>query len=283
MKPALLLAATLLATAAFAQDEKGKPAPPKRPAVETKRGIVFLAHGVAKETAKVLASYFQGDADIHPGPDGAGNCLLVSAPTHVFDDVVATIERLDRRAQSIVVDVLIVELHSKTPADKAPDSKELAGPFPDVSRRLESMVKEGRLVGLKQFQFSAVEGQQATMSLTENKPYAMGAMTSGRGNVSTPITYRNIGTQVRVSPLVMGDGSIKLDLNIEDSRARDSSTASVGKDEKGAPIQAADFIQTSLTAKVSVPPGQAVVANHARTISSAGQGQTLIVVAARTK
>ena len=283
MKPALILAATLLATAAFAQDDNGKPAPAKRPAVETKRGIVFLAHGAAKDMAKVLASSFKGDADIHAGPDGSANCLLVSAPTHVFDDVVATIERLDRQPQSVVVEVLIVELQSKFPADKTPDAKDLTGSFADVSRKLESMTKEGQLVGLKKFQLSAVEGQQASMSLTENKPYAMGAMMSGRGNVSTPITYRNIGTQVRVSPLVMGDGSIKLDLSIEDSRARDSSTASVGTDEKGAPIPAADFVQTSLTAKVSVPPGQAVVANDAKTISSAGQGQTLIVVGARTK
>ena len=63
--------------------------------------------------------------------------------------------------------------------------------------------------------------------------------------------------------------------------ARDSATATVGKDEKGNPIPATEFLLTNLAAKVSVVSGKAALAKDAKVISKEGQGETLIVVGAR--
>jgi len=281
MKSVLILSAMLLAATALADDEKSKPVAQKRPAMETKRGVVVLAHAAAKDVAAVLAAHFKGDAEIHAGPESASNCILVYAPSYVFDEVVATIDRLDRRPHSIAVDVFIAELNAKKADAKSPDEKDFSGPSAEVVKRLDGMMKSGQLAGLKRFQLGAIEGQTASMSLGENKPYVMGVAGSARGMTTKQITYRNIGTQVRVTPRVSADGSITVELNLQDSRGRDSATASVGNDEKGVAIPAVDFISTSLTSKIMVPPGQAILAKDAKATSKEGQGETLIVVSAR--
>ena len=84
-------------------------------------------------------------------------------------------------------------------------------------------------------------------------------------------TYRNVGLQVRVTPQVTADRSVTLDLNVQDSRGRDSAAVE----------GTTEFILTSLTGKVRVASGKAVLAKDAKVKSKEGQGETLIVVGAR--
>jgi hypothetical protein len=67
------------------------------------------------------------------------------------------------------------------------------------------------------------------------------------------------------------DGSVTLDLIVEDSRARDSATVE-GK---------TDFPITSLAGKISVASGKAALAKDVKAVSKEGEGETLIVVGAR--
>src|SRR5437868_4431151 len=118
MKCASSFLAFVLTAAVVGQEETGKVAARKSPAVETKRGVVLPQHASAKAIAAVLTAHFKGDAEIHACPESAGNCLLVNAPPPIFDEVVATIERLDRRLHRIAVDVFIVEFRSDDGDDK---------------------------------------------------------------------------------------------------------------------------------------------------------------------
>ena len=165
---------------------------------------------------------------------------------------------------SVAVEVLVIELPPKKAddKDKGLDEKDFGGAIDDVAERLDTMVTNGQVAGFKRIQLRTLEGQLGSLMLGETKPFAMGANTT---------TYRNVGTQVKVTPQVTADGSVTLDLNVQDSRGRESATMA-GKTE---------FILTSLVGKISVAPGKAVLAKDAKVTSKEGEGETLIVVGAR--
>jgi hypothetical protein len=252
----LLSALVALAVAATAAAQE-------RPGAELKRGAYVVKYAAAKELAGILAKHFKGAAEIQAGPKGTSNCLLINAPPAVFNEVMKTLEQLDRRPHSVAVEVFVVELPAKKADDKEmrPDEKNFRGTIDDVAKRLDAMMKKGEVASFKRIQLSTLEGQLGSLILGETKPFAMG----------TNITYRNVGTQVKVTPQVTADRSVTLDLNVQDSHGRDSATA------PGTPA----FILTSLTGKIRVASGKAVLAKDAKVTSKEGQGETLLVVGAR--
>ena len=236
----------------------------ERPAAEPKRGAYVVKYAAAEDLAPLLAKHFKGVAEIQAGPEGTSNCLLIKAPPAVFDEVMKTLEKLDRRPHSVAVEVFVVQLPTKKAddKDKRPDEKAFSGTIDDVATRLDAMMKKGEVAGFKRIQLTTLEGQLGSLMLGENKPYAMGPNTT---------TYVNVGTQVKVTPQVTADRSVTLDLNVQDSRGRDSA------DQPGKP----EFILTSLAGKISVAPGKAALAKDAKVTSKEGEGETLIIVGAR--
>jgi len=254
---------------------------------------------LAKTVQQVLA--YRGDRIIVIA-DPRTNSLIIRGPQKQVIDVENLVQRLDiavaedaarakkpsdqldRPPHSVAVEVLTVELPARKADDKAkgPDEKDFSGTIADVVERLDAMMKKGQVAGFKRIQVTMLEGQPGSLMLGETKPYVMGATVTGTGITSRHITYRNVGTQVRVTPHVAADRSVTLDLNVQDSRARDSATATVGTDEKGNAIPATEFIQTSFSGKISVASGKATLAKDAKVnTSKEGQGETLIVVGAR--
>jgi type II secretory pathway component GspD/PulD (secretin) len=235
----------------------------ERPGAEPKRGAYVVKCAAAKDLAGILAKHFKGAAEIQAGPEGTSNCLLINAPPAVFDEVMKTLEQLDRRPHSVAVEIFVVELPTKKAddKDKRPDEKAFSGTIDDVATRLDAMMKKGEVAGFKRIQLTTLEGQLGSLMLGENKPYAMGPNTT---------TYVNVGTQVKVTPQVTADRSVTLDLNVQDSRGRDSATVP----------GLTEFIQTSLKGKIRVGSGNAVLAKDAKVTSNEGQGETLILVGA---
>ena len=253
-----LLACALLALAALAA------AAQERPAAEQKRGTYVVKYAAAKNLAGILARHFKGAAEIQASPEGTSNCLLINAPPAVFDEVMKTLEQLDRRPQSVANEVFVIELPAKKADDKdrRPDEKDFSGTIDDVAEHLGTLMKIGQVAGYKRIQLSTLEGQPGSLNQSENKPYAMGP-----GHTQ----YLNVGTLVKVTPRVTADGSVTLDLNVQDNRGRES-TAVAGLTE---------FIMTSLAGKISVAPGKAALAKDARVITKEGEGETHHVVGAR--
>ena len=255
----------------------------ERPAAEPKRGAYVVKYAAAKDLAGLLAKHFKGAAEIQAGPEGTGNCLLINAPPAVFDEVMKTLDQLDRRPQTVAVEVFVVELPVTKADDKdqRPDEKDFSGGLGDVAQRLAAMQRKGQVAGVKRIQLTTLEGQPGSLMQGETKSYVTGITVTATGIARRSITNRDFGTQVRVTPQVTADKTVTLDLNVQNSRSRDSATATVGKDEKGNPIPATEVLQTILAAKVSVASGQAALAKDAKVISKEGQGETLIVVGAR--
>ncbi len=71
-------------------------------------------------------------------------------------------------------------------------------------------------------------------------------------------------------------------MNIDDARAHQPpGSPEIGKDEKGDPILATEFVNAKIEGKVSVRSGRAVLLQGVKTNSKSGQTQTFIIVGAR--
>jgi type II secretory pathway component GspD/PulD (secretin) len=276
----LVTGLSLLAGPAVAQTE---------PPAKARRTVYVVKHGAAKDLAALLGKHFKGDADVQVLPDAPSNCLLISAPPALFEEVVKALEALDRRPHQVSVEVLVAEAAPRKAGgekpgsgDKELDESQFSGPAEQVLDRVELLLKKGQLESLKRIQLTALENQQASVHVGDSKPVVMGTTRTGTGLVARSIVYRNVGAVVRLTPRLTAEKLVHLDLTVEDARvAYPEDGAEVGQDENGKPVRAADFITARLDTRVDVPPGQALAAKGVQTTSKSGQAQTLVIVTAR--
>jgi type II secretory pathway component GspD/PulD (secretin) len=254
---------------------------------KTKRIAYIVKHGSAKDLAKVLGTHLKGVAEVDALPEPNSNVLLLRVDAKAFDEVVKTLELLDRRPRTVVVDVWVADVPvRKADKDKpketeeAIDEKELTGPVDAVQAKLKALQRQGKLGTLKQVQLTVPENQQGSYTLGQTVPVVMGSHVTGTGIVTRNIMYRNVGTVLRLTPHV-GDKAVTLELVAEDMRLHfPEDGPAVGMDENKAPIRAAEMVLGKFEGKISVPAGQAVVAQGVK-VTSKSPAQTLVVVSAR--
>jgi Flp pilus assembly secretin CpaC len=295
----LLIAMGFALPAAPGQDrEKPAPAPGPghTPAEPVVRQIYAVRGAAVKDLANALTQHFQAERTFRAVPDAGSNTLLLSGSKAALDDAVAVLRQIDRLPRSVRVEVLCLELAAKADGEAGKDAKllngtDLSGSTRDVLAKVHDLQQKGVISRVKTVELSALTGDSARTQLSENKPYVTGVAGfggggrigagGGAGPVSRSITYRAVGTSVQVKPSVNADGEVTLDLKVEDSTMRaGESGASVGSDEKGAAIPAAEFVMFSLESRVKVRPGHFVLAEGSKAASKAGQSQTVILVTA---
>jgi type II secretory pathway component GspD/PulD (secretin) len=274
-----LLAAGLLAGAGLT------PAADEAPA-RNRRAVYVVRHGAAKDLADLLGKDFKGDAAVQVLPYAPSNCLLVSAPPGVLDEVVKLLDQLDRRPRLVTVEVFVANMaprKGETPADKELDERELTGPADQVLAKVEEMRKKRQIESLKRVQLTALENQQAAVMVGGSKPFVMGTTTTATGLSTSSVNYHPVGTSVSLTSHITAEKTVRLELAVEDSRAAfPEDGAEGGPDEKGHPVRLPDFVQAKLNTKLDLPPGQALVAKGVKTTSKSGsQAQTLVIVTAR--
>ncbi len=268
---------TFLVVGISAPTRAADPAPPE------KRGTFTVKHASTKELATVLTKHFKNAVEFVPGPEGAANILLFSAPPAMYDEVVALLEKLDRRPQKISIVVLVGDLPIKKGEEpKELEEKEFSGLIGDVTTRLQAREKKGDITTLKRFELNGREDQLASFMLGEQKPYVVGSTTRATGVATSTIAYRSVGTNIRVTPRINDDKDILLELNIDDASVHQPQGGpEVGKDDKGEPILATEFVTAKIEAKVSVRSGRAVLLQGVKTNSKSGLTQTFMIVGAR--
>ena len=268
-----------------------QPAPKDEPARHeisgAKRIVYIVRYGTGKDLASVLSQHFKGVADIEALPDSSVNCLLISAAPSAFDEVVQVLEQLDRRPQTVSVEILIAQIAMKkgdgdktAPAEEV-DEKDFTGPASDVEAKVMGLQKKGVFTEVKRIQFTAVEGRPQLMVMGENQPYVAGTNTTGAGRVARSLTYRNSGITVEATARVSPDKVVTVDLKLEDSHNNTPEDGvSIGTDEKGKPILAAEFATSRLASKLDVPSGKARAVQGLKIESKSGTAQTIIIVGA---
>jgi Bacterial type II and III secretion system protein/Bacterial type II/III secretion system short domain len=291
----LLVALGLALPAAPGQDREKPPAPGPgiAPAESVVRQLYAVRGASVKDLANVLTLHFQAERTFRAVPDAGSNTLLLSGSKAALEDAIAVLREIDRPARSVRVEVLFLELAAKADGEAGKDAKpldtaDLTGIARDVRAKIRDLQQKGVISSVKTVELSALTGDNAHTQVSENKPYVTGVTAGfggggrgGAGPVSRSISFRAVGTSVHVKPSISADGEVTIDMKVEDSTMRaGESGASVGVDEKGAAIPAAEFGTFSLDTRVKVRPGHFVLAEGSKTASKAGQAQTVILVTA---
>jgi type II secretory pathway component GspD/PulD (secretin) len=265
------------------------PAEDETPGAKNKRIAYLVRYGSAKDLAGALGKHFKGDAEVQAVTETGSNYLLISAAPAVFDEVVKTLEQLDRAPRTITVEVWVAEVIGKKGEDgkpvegeKAIDEKEFTGTIDEVQKKVDDLAKNGRIGGLKHVKVSALENQQSSALNGENRPFLVGRTVRPMGGVSNQIQYRSVGVQVHVTPRIAADKSLLLELKIEDARLNlPEDGIAIGVSDKGEPINAAEFTTSTLESKLTVAPGKALAAEGVKSTSKGKQAQVIIIVGAR--
>jgi Bacterial type II/III secretion system short domain/Bacterial type II and III secretion system protein len=268
--------------------EKGSALPAKADdAGRAKRLVYVVQHGSAKDLAAVLGKHFKSDAEVQVLPDSPANCLLISAPAPVFDEVVKLLAQLDRAPQSVVVEVLVAEVPAPKGDGKAETPtrdlqvKDFNGPAADVLAKVEMLQSKGVVGKLHRVQLTLVEGRPATVFDGAVQPYVTSTTKTALGVTTQSVARQNVGTQTRATAHVTPDKKIELDLEVTAAWMVPDPNVVLGTNETGAPIHATSHVTARYGNKLSLTPGQAVAAQDVKNTSKSNKEQTLIIVSAR--
>jgi type II secretory pathway component GspD/PulD (secretin) len=251
---------------------------------DLKRTLVVVRNAAAKDVAAALTAYFKNEPDVSVTAEANSNCLLINAPGTALDEVLKTIDQLDRKPQLVTVEVVIADLKSDGKDDKEPDEKEFTGPAADVLAKVEALKRKGQLTGLKRVEVATVEGQKGSVRIMESRPFITGTTVRATGVASNTISYRDLGSIVTATPRLSGEKTVGVELTVEDARVNvPEDGVPLGSGEKGNPINAAEFVTAKYEGKLTVPLGQAVLAKGVKTTAKGGAAstQTLVIVTAR--
>jgi type II secretory pathway component GspD/PulD (secretin) len=269
-----------------------KPAATKAPAANrSKRRVVALRYGSAKELAAVLEKHFQGEAEIQAAPEPAANSLLISAKPDVFDEVMETLTQLDCPSKKVIVDVLMFDVETdsgpeagKQSVDKEKqlDERDLAGPIEKVLDRLENLHQQKKISNLRQLRVETLDNRQGQLQSGEEKPRINGFNMNATTKVASPIVQNRVmGTNVSVTPRVVDTDHVSLELVFRNDRfGSPEDGIFLAQGEKG-PIIVLDVLNANLQARLTVTVGQATVVARTRTDARSKPTTTRIIVAAR--
>jgi type II secretory pathway component GspD/PulD (secretin) len=251
---ALSLFGCLLAlTPGVAQDKKERPAGP-RP-VGSERAVYTVQNADTLTLAELVSRQFKGEAEVSAAPTGAGGVILVRGSAASIAEVVKLLEKLDRKPRSIEVEITLAEVPAK-------DWKE-------GETKLEEVAKAASVQKIK---LTAVEGHPITSTTGGSKPMVT-SEAGFKGGIQRSVQYMSVGTTVKISARVGADDAVAVDLDLKDSRVKQSD----GADGVGA----AALENATLSTRLVVPAGKSVVAQAVRTEGKAGATVAVVVVTAR--
>jgi len=247
---------------------------------DNKRLIYPVRNGSAKDLAAALQQHLKADADIAVVAEPSANCLLISARPAVLAEVVKALELLDRRPRLLAVEVVVIELSG----DKGPDDKDFTGPAGEVLARVAEMQTKGQVAGVTRLQMTAAENQSSRALQGATRPFitAIGQPLVEGAPPPARIQYRDVGTQAQLTPGLAQDGTVFLELSVKAARLHVPPDARVlGKNEKGDLVRETHFVTATVSAKVTVPPGQMVPVKGVEVSDKGGSFRAVVLVTAR--
>jgi type II secretory pathway component GspD/PulD (secretin) len=244
-----------------------------------KRLVYLVRYGAVKDLAATLSQHFKDEASLQIVPEAASNALLITATPAIADELIKTLDQLDRRPRQVLIDVLIAEVPLQE-KENGFDPADFGGPSDTVLPKVEDLARKAKLNHLRRFQFATLENQLGKVQVGEWKPMITGVnVRGGIGGAAAvnSISYQNVGTTLSATPRLGADGSVTLELQIEGSR--------LVVPEDGVPIgngiNAAETIKTNFTGKVNVGNGKTALAEGVKTEAKDKKVQSIIVVAAK--
>jgi type II secretory pathway component GspD/PulD (secretin) len=265
-RPVLFLAVSVVLHAAAAA-----------PAEDAQRLVYPVRNGSANDLAAAIGKEIKG---VEAFAEPSSNCVLLSGRPDLVAEAARALERLDRRPRLLAVEVVVVGLSG----DKEPNVKDFAGPVADVTARLAELQKKEKGVTVTRLQATGADNQPCRALLGESRPYvvSVGQPLVPGGPAPTRIQFRDVGTQVSLTPQLTQDGTVVVELELKAARLHVAPEARVlGKNDKGEEIRETEFVTATANGKVAVAPGQVVPVKDVQVKSTSGSFKAVVLVTAR--
>ena len=243
-------------------------------------------------------------------PEAVTNSLVISATLEDLEQVTRLVEQLDRRPQSVRVELLIAEVQQKgkprTPARKRSSGNagrktrsdrgkqparpnaavklpaEAVGPERSkskegVRRQLRSLQGAGQLKVLNRPQITTLDNQPAHIHIGQKIPVFRTA--GGKeGPSRTTVAYEEVGVIVGIWPRISPNGRVTMEINVEKSELGSAAEGvPAGVLDSGKVLRLPRIETTTLQATVSVADGESAVLGGL-TVESGSQRSKLIIM-----
>jgi type II secretory pathway component GspD/PulD (secretin) len=189
------------------------------------------------------------------------NSLVISGPPDAVEEVLRLVEKLDHSAGLILLEMEMGE----APVDAAKqgestkgDGKPTTAATPSAFRLLD---RPAKMETTARARLTTLDNQPAFVQMGARVPRATGVTTSptnGRFS-STSMTYLNVGLIVGMTPRISPDGTIAMQINVEQSQ--------LGPENEGTPVSVAGdkvvrsprIDTTTVQTTVAVPDGKTII------------------------
>jgi type II secretory pathway component GspD/PulD (secretin) len=238
------------------------------------RAVYRLKNSPASDVHRELQQLFHLEGGLHDSaatsaktPSGSRvaivpcvveNSLVISGAPGAVEEVQGLLEKLDRPAAMLQLDVEIGEVKAgeAKPAESS-KSKEKSPQARDGSFRL--LARPARMETTAHVRLVTLDNQPAFVHMGSRVPRITGASVSSSGGETRSTTLDNVGLIVGVTPRIASDGAVVMQIDVEQGQ--------VAPEKEGVPIAVAggNVVRsprtdvTTVQATVRIPDAQAVV------------------------
>lgn len=287
----IILAVGCLVTSGTLAAESDKPSVKKETVAteESHRAIYLVRNTASANLVYLLEKHFEGTNGLRFLADPKLNLLSIRANSAAtVEEVLKTLEQIDRLPRQIAVQLLIVEFPSKMGEDGNDNDKptvrpdELTGSASDVLLKVQRWKRDGHVTSIRKFELKAYENNPSMLMIGEDRPVPNGVTISRPDGLATPtVAMNNFGTSVSVIARVADKDRIQMTVVAQDSQAQPPENGVVlGKGVNGPIVRPAVALK-QLTTTIEVSDGGSNVATGFQSGLAQGQPPSYFVISAR--
>ena len=227
--------------------------------------VVRLSNAPAMQLSQTLSTLLNaetlaGRPNVTAGPvivpDVVSNALIIAGPAESVREVEKLVDRLDRAAVMIRLEVVMGDVPTT-------DLPAKAGAKADREEVRASVVAaeeaQKNMEILFHAQLTTLDNQPASLQVGRRESTITSVNVSPMGQASS-VTPQNLGTMLRITPRANSDGVVAMNVDVEDSRlAPANEGAPIFVPNKGEPIRAPIVENLVVQSTIKVANGQTVL------------------------
>jgi type II secretory pathway component GspD/PulD (secretin) len=199
------------------------------------------------------------------------NHLILSGAPDAVQSLVTVLEEIDTRPRRIEMRLLLVEIRDA-------DVQFEDGAFDDYAAALERLQADGAATIVSRVRLSTLENNVAQVQIGATKPTISGRTFDRGGRGGNSYVMNTEGTLVAVTPRASSDGTIVMELNVEQTRIEDAEQPSADASEEVVP---STLTTASVNTTVSVKDGQTVTLMDFAQGAGNSERKLIVIVTAR--
>jgi type II secretory pathway component GspD/PulD (secretin) len=260
-----MLAGVLAAQAGFVLGQEPEEAEAERAT------LIYAARGVPVADLAQALQELAAKVEVLLVSEPVSNHLILSGAPEAVQSLAAVLERIDRLPRRIEIRLLLVEVRDS-------DVKFEEGAFDDYAAELEQLQASGAATIVSRMRLTTLENQVAQVQMGATRPSVTGRVFDRGGRGSNSYVMNDEGTLLSVIPRASGDGTIVMELNIEQTRIEDAEQTSADDAEDVVPSTRSTAV---INSTVSVKDGETVTTTDVAQNAGDSARNLVVIVTAR--